>query len=187
MAWLVLLVLCSGCTAFTPPINNGSEVWNSDCETIDCLLEKYDEIITNIPTSTGRRWDWMEGYKDTPLVKLKEMGLLTIEEINPWWLVPQIATGTFLLGYASVKSGTNGDIRTCEVHYLPIPGWKYILTHELMHCQGYMEGGYGLGALIVNLQDGYTTNQKTIMKKENVDKWLDTSVYKNEDDTWHDR
>ena len=190
---ILLAVIClgfmtSGCTAFVAPRSEGVDLFNSTCETVDCLLEEYDAKITNNPASKGRRWKFMEGYKDTPLVTLKAMGKLTIEEISPFWLIPQTATMTWAFGYAQMYPGETGDVHSCTAHYMPIPGWQAILTHELMHCQGYTEGGYFPGALLINaINDSYTDQQEAIMEKEGVSHWYETSVYMNEDATWHDR
>lgn len=172
----------SGCTAVTPPRTNGEIVWQSDCETVDCLIDKYDEHITNNPESKGPRWDFMEGYKDTPLRVMYDNGVLTVEELNPLWAVPGV------LGYAIIHEGESGDIASCEAHYLPGPMWKFLLVHELMHCQGYMERGFDpFGVLINGFQNGYTDDQKKVMKEEGVSHWYETAFYKNENKTWHDR
>jgi hypothetical protein len=179
---VLIALMFTSCTAFSPPRTGGSAVWSSDCETVECLMEVYDEEITNNPESTGRRFKWMEGYRDTPLVTLNELGVLKTNKLNP--LVP-IATGT--LGFSLFHSGETGDIADCTVWYTPLIGWKYWLVHEWMHCQGFMESSLDPFAVLLNaLQDTYTEEQIRIMSEEGVSHWYDTQFYKNEDATWHD-
>ncbi len=183
---LFTLTSCSGATMFSMPrsIPDSAGGWpsSSKCKTVDCIIDEYDQIITGNPESKGNKFEFMTGYKDAPMRIMKDWGTLTIEEMNPWWGAIMVGTLTFLPGYSKPYPGKYGDIRKCEVWYYPGIGWKW-LVHELMHCQGYEESI----PCLANLQGGYSKYQKEIMEAEDVVDWYDTSRYKNEDATWHDR
>lgn len=60
---------------------------------------------------------------------------------------------------------------TSDVHY--VPGFNWLsLKHELSHCQGYADHGIPIQIA------AYTEQQRTIMDREKVTRWVDTSVYK---------
>lgn len=190
MILLVLLACMSlgGCTAFSPPRDLESMAPFDHCESVDCVIDVYDDVITGTVSESGRRWGWMEGYKDTPLRVMYDSGALVVESYSGWWLPVQLSLGMYVGGYTTTQSGEYGDIASCSAHYMDTVGWKYILVHELMHCQGYMESNqYDPSAWLINAQDGYTKSQRQVMAAEGVSRWIDTAFYKNEDATWHDR
>jgi hypothetical protein len=186
LSTVLVLATMTGCTAFSPPRDIESMDPFSHCETVDCIVDVYDEVITGTVSESGWRWKWMEGYKDTPLRYMMDKGSLTVESYSGWWLPAQLSFGIYLGGYATFQTGAYGDIATCSAHYMDTVGWRYLLVHELMHCQGYMESGwYDPSAWIVNSQDHYTKGQVEEMEKDNVEHWYETEYYKNEDATWH--
>lgn len=92
-------------------------------------------------------------------------------------------------GYTRIWPGKYGDFYKARVHYTKDPGW-HILAHELMHVAGPCADSGAYGAVMMNTFSagfmGYTKGQKEIMDREGVERWIDTTYYKNEDPFWHD-
>jgi hypothetical protein len=189
---LLMICFCSSCTILSMPRENTPWGIADNCKDFDCVVNKYDEYVTSNKSLGGRLFRFREGYKDTPIRHMINLGVLTIEEQPTWARVLITATGTTIFAAASVKRGENGDIAGCKVYYEPISlyiSYDWII-HEFQHCQGYIESGLSITGMFIG---DFTDGQKNILKEEFGDKWeemgyhwVDTKFYKNEDPTWHD-
>ena len=184
---IIFLILLSGCTLPFPPMPNLDSSRFAVCHDMDTEKERQDctmGVIDSTPASEKvcERFKPMEGYRMPTLRELQKMGRLHFHELSPALLAPEIAVGVFLPGLTYFEFGNYGDIYSADVYY--IKGWSYILEHELEHVAGTcVESGGDFGILT----PGYTDAQKEIMYRENVKHWYETSRYKTEYPTWHDR
>jgi len=164
----------------------------NNCENIDCVIDKYDDVVTNNPIHGGKVFKYREGYKDTPIRYMYDHGYITIEPQPLWARLFIISTGSIVPGAAVIKSGENGDVGGCEVYYEPV--FKFFsydwIVHEFEHCQGYTESGLSPTGMFAG---DFTNGQKRILVKEfgkdweeKGFHWVDTEHYKNEDSKWHD-
>jgi hypothetical protein len=78
-----------------------------------------------------------------------------------------------------LHSGNYGDLHSAEVYYTL--GSNRLLVHELSHVQGCVDRGPFAS------KGDYSPIQKEIMQKENVNNWIETNYYKNEDKKYHEK
>lgn len=178
---VIALSMLSGCTFAFSPMPDIPSGYFDGCETQDCIIDRLDAAPPELKRCN--KMAWMEGYRVPKLRELQKMGKLTIKEVSPVILVPIVLVGLPPPGMTTFRWGLEyGDLMDAEVYYLQ--GQQWILIHELEHVAGICaESGGDFGLLY---QD-YTPNQQRIMDAENVNHWYETSYYKNEDKTWHDR
>lgn len=159
----ILPLLLTACT--TPNVRDTSLVDNDikKCETVDCVISEMDKLPQGLQED---RFPFMEGYPDSRLAEMKSKNQLDVEIMNPIFLT----LGTY--GYSFIYPYKYGGMGKCEVRYLPGFNWLS-LKHELSHCQGYVDKGIPMMTM------GYTEDQMKIMEKEHVNRWIDTTVYKN--------
>ena len=162
MMALALLPLLAACTAPIVRDTSSIDAVTARCESIDCVIAAMDTMKQG---NDADRYPFMEGYPDTRLMDLMHAGRLTVAVMNPL-LIP---LGFY--GWSYIEPGKYGGVDSCDVHYLP--GFNWIsLKHELAHCQGYADHGIPLQVA------DYTDEQKEIMWREGVKRWVDTGVYR---------
>ena len=159
---LLILSLLTACT--TPIVRDTSAIDHktAQCESVDCVIRAMDELPQG-PDSD--RYPFVEGVADTRLASLKEEGKLDVAMMNPLLL------GVGFYGWSYLEPKKYGGIDSCIVRYVPGFNWMS-LKHELSHCQGYADHGIPLQVA------DYTDEQKEIMWREGVKRWVDTSVYR---------
>ena len=158
----ILLALLAACT--TPIVRDTSAIDHktAQCESVDCVIELMDTLPQG-PQSD--RYPFMDGVADTNLAALQRSGGLDVAVMNP----ALILLGFY--GWAYIEPKKHGGVDYCTVRYLPGLNWLS-LKHELSHCQGYADHGIPLQVA------DYTDEQKEIMWREGVKRWVDTSVYR---------
>ena len=157
-----LLVLLTACT--TPIVRDTTSIdaQTEKCETVDCVITAMDTLPQG-PDSD--RYPFMEGYPDSNLEEMYRQKRLDVGLMNPLLLL----IGMYDWGYIEPKK--LGGIDTCKARYLPGFNWTS-LKHVLSHCQGYDDHGIPLQVA------DYTDEQKVIMERDGVSRWVDTSVYR---------
>lgn len=161
IVFICALLLLSACTPLQP-MGLGWDI-AADCETVDCVVDRVDQA----EPQKGKRYLWMEGYRDVNLRYMRDNGLLKIKITNPFLIVMGV------YGLADVWYGEYGDVARCDVLYTPSPAWR-TLVHELSHCKGFTDR-----FPVVHPGD-YTPAQKEIIRREGKARWVDTEFYKQE-------
>ena len=159
---LAVLVGLTACTL--PQVRDTAAIdgRTARCESVDCVIAAMDTLPQG---PQADRYPFMEGYPDTDLAQAKADGRLTVAVMNPLLL------GLGVYGWAYLEPLPYGGLDTCDVHYVPGLNWLS-LKHELSHCQGYADRGIPLQIA------EYTDEQKAVMAKEKVSRWVDTSTYR---------
>lgn len=178
---LLLLPLLTNCTMLSNPMPDVELSTFEGCPDVDCVIDRLDALPDE--QKTCRQPGWMEGYRAAKLRTLIDMGRL---EIVRWPDLLQIPAffGYWPYGATTFTPGKYGDLHHATVYYTDDPAW-HILAHELMHVAGPCVES-GVGFVSYPYVGGYTDTQKEIMKTEGVERWIDTTYYKNEDPFWHD-
>jgi hypothetical protein len=143
---IVLISFLVSCT--TPNVRDTSSINHptKNCDDVDYVIKLMDTLPQGNDSS---RYPFMETSPYPNLQELKEDSRMTVEIINPLFL---------LFGYAYITTPPLGGISHCDVRYIPGFNWLF-LKHELSHCRGYADGGIPI--MIAE----YTDEQKAIMGK----------------------